>query len=335
MHTISDFRGKSQNLGLAKMIAAVLVIVSHAWPVLGRGTDPLWSLSREQMTFGGLAVALFFFASGFFVTGSMIKKNGKKFFPSRFIRLWPAFAAVILLSAFLLGPLVTNLSAGAYFSSPETWSYLLYLVMVPRYSLPGVFTSNPVSLVNGSLWTMVLEVICYIALFCVWKLKLLQQRFLRWLIIAYILCALIIFGLQPAFLAAYRDYLRPVFLFASGVLFCLLRDRIPLNWKAGVCSGLLFLLLFILGYGNLALVLVFPLLISQLIFTSRQVPSALGRLGDWSYALYLVAFPIQQLWVLWFPHSGIALHILLSVLCSFVAALGLYYGVESRFHLRQ
>ena len=66
MRTISDFHGKSQNLGLAKLFAAILVIVSHAWPILGRGTDPLWDLSKEQMTFGGFAVAMFFFASGFF-----------------------------------------------------------------------------------------------------------------------------------------------------------------------------------------------------------------------------------------------------------------------------
>ena len=331
MHTISDFKGKSQNLGFVKMVAAVLVIVSHTWPVLGRGIDPLWFLSHEQMTFGGLAVAIFFFSSGFFVTRSMLSKNGKRFFRSRLIRLYPAFAAVILLSTFVLGPLVTQLPAGSYFSAMETWSYLLYLVMIPHYQLPGVFSANPISLVNGSLWTMILEVFCYISLFFAWKIKLLQKRFLRWQIIAYILCALVIFGLQPDCFAVLRDYLRPVFLFISGIFFCFLQDRIPLGWSIGACSSLLFLGLFILGYGNLALVLLFPLILSQLVFSPHQVSPALGHLGDWSYALYLVAFPIQQLCVMLYPQSGIALHVALSVLCSFPVALCLYYGVEKRF----
>ena len=165
MRTIADFQGRSNNLGLARWIAAVLVVFSHAYGVLGLGPDPLEQLSGGQVSFGGLAVALFLFASGFFVSRSLRQKSGRQFFRSRMVRLYPAFAVVILLSVFVLGPLATTLSAGAYFSSPGTWSYLLYLVMVPRYFLPGVFEANPVSHVNASLWTMILEALCYLALF--------------------------------------------------------------------------------------------------------------------------------------------------------------------------
>ena len=66
----------------------------------------MW-LSRGQMSFGGFAVAIFFFASGFYVTKSLLaKKTGKQYFKARIERLYPAFFVALLLTAFVLGPLV-------------------------------------------------------------------------------------------------------------------------------------------------------------------------------------------------------------------------------------
>ena len=331
MRTVADFHGKSQNLGFAKWLCAVLVIFSHAYGVFGRGSDPLERLSGGQLSFGGLAVALFLFASGFFVTKSLMNRNGKQFFRSRFLRLWPAFAAVILLSGFLLGPLTTALPAGSYFASAQTWQYLLFLLLIPRYQLPGVFMDHPLTHVNASLWTMLLGALCYLALFLAWKLKLLQKRFTVWYLGAYVLCAAVVFGLQPAAIAVYSSYLRPVFFFAAGILFRLNRDRIPLNLKTGLISGGLFVLLFALGRANLAMVLCFPWLLALMTFSSRQLPALAGRTGDYSYALYLCAFPLQQLWYSWFPQSGIALHVLLVTASSVLIVLPLHYGIEKRF----
>ena len=331
MRTIADFQGRSNNLGFARWIAAVLVIFSHAYGVLGLGPDPLEQLSGGQVSFGGLAVALFLFASGFFVCRSVRQKSGRQFFRSRMLRLYPAFAVVILLSVFVLGPLATTLSAGAYFSSPGTWSYLLYLVMVPRYFLPGVFETNPVNHVNASLWTMILEALCYLALFIAGKLKLLRKRLVPLYLSAYVLSAVALFGLRPGLASAYVSYLRPLYFFAAGVIFHIYRERISLDGRISLISGVLFIALFALGRANLAMVTCLPWLMAAMIFARRQLPEAPGRLGDYSYALYLTAFPLQQLWRGWVPGSGAALHVLLVLVSSAAVVLPLYYGVEKRF----
>ncbi len=73
--SIGEFKGRSNNLNLLKFIAAVLVVFSHAYGITGHGDDPMMWLSRGQMSFGGFAVAIFFFASGFYVTKSLLAKK--------------------------------------------------------------------------------------------------------------------------------------------------------------------------------------------------------------------------------------------------------------------
>ena len=312
-------------------MASLAVIFSHAYPVLGLGTDPLWHFSREEMTAGGLAVTLFFFASGYFVTNSLVNRNGKHFFRSRLVRLYPAFAVVILMSVFVLGLFTTTLSPGDYLTCAGTWKYLLYLLMIPQYQLPGVFTGHPISLVNGSLWTMVLETLCYLGLFMAWKLRLLEKRKMLIISVLLSLAAIVVFGLKWPLLSPYADYLRPAFLFAAGVIFRLWRDRIPVGWPVAAISGGLFCLLLFFGMGNLGAVFCLPLFFSQLIFSGRQVPEWAGRPGEISYSLYLVAFPVQQLWAGWAPQTGVPAHVLLSAVSAAGLALLLYYGVEKRF----
>ena len=140
--------------------------------------------------------------------------------------------------------------------------------------------------------------------------------------------ALTIFGLQPAFAAPVTDYLRPVFLFSAGTLCYLYRDRIALRRSIGAGCCIVFIALFVLGHGNLAMTCVFPYILCCIIFSARQVPASLSRLGDYSYAMYLVAFPIQQMWVGWLPEAGIMSHTLLSSFSALLLSLPLYYLVE-------
>ncbi len=82
--TLKTFEStRSNNLNLLKFIAAIFVIISHAFP-LSKGAeynDILSDLSRNSIAFGSLAVAIFFMSSGFFVTKSLLKnKNSKSIF---------------------------------------------------------------------------------------------------------------------------------------------------------------------------------------------------------------------------------------------------------------
>lgn len=68
------------------------------------------------------------------------------------------------LSFAVLGPVVTTLSTGDYFSSSDSWRYLMNAILRPVFALPGVFQDAPyVGSVNGSLWTLPVEFFCYLA----------------------------------------------------------------------------------------------------------------------------------------------------------------------------
>lgn len=295
---ISEYHGKSTNLQFMKFIASILVIFSHSYTVAGEGkADFLSRLSGDQISFGGFAVAIFFFASGFFVTGSLKRsKTGLAYWKKRLFRIYPSFTVVVLATTFVLGPLVTTLPLRQYFLSSETYRYLEYLLLIPRYRLPGVFENNPIaSNVNGSLWTLILEMICYMALFLVFCLKILEkEREKRVLAAVLFASAFYIFALKPAFLFQFHGYLRPAFIFAEGMLYCLFADRIKLNGLYGALCMVGIVVLYYVHLADLAMVLLLPYVLAVIFFSRHQLPETLGKPGNYSYGIYLCAFPIQQ-----------------------------------------
>ena len=107
---------------------------------------------------------MFFALSGFLVMGSAIRTaNLKVFITFRVLRILPALATEISLSALILGPIMTVLPLADYFSDPKFWSYFGSLVGRVQYVLPGLFVHNPMPyVVNGALWTVGPEILCYI-----------------------------------------------------------------------------------------------------------------------------------------------------------------------------
>lgn len=328
--SIGEFKGRSYNLNLLKFIAAVLVVFSHAYGITGHGDDPMMWLSRGQMSFGGFAVAIFFFASGFYVTKSLLaKKTGKQYFKARIERLYPAFFVALFLTAFVLGPIVSDCSVGTYFTSAQTYTYFLYLLMIPKYTLPGVFAHNPVQfIVNASLWTMVLEVICYIGLFVAYKLHLLEKKNLKKINILVLLAIAVVFGVKPQMIYQFHTYLRPLFIFIIGMEMYVFRDSIRMDWKWGLGCLVLAVPLFALGYSDLFMISGFVYLLSLVVFSQKQISEKIGKLGNYSYAMYLTAFPIQQTLVCYMPGMSVLANTALTFVINVLAAALIYHLVE-------
>ncbi len=328
--SVGSFSGRSNNLNLLKWIAAVLVIYSHCYSIVGSTNEPMLVLTRDQLSFGGIAVAVFFFASGFYVTGSLLKKNsGGQYVKSRIGKIYPAFITVIVLTAFVLGPIVSTYSAAEYFTAKETYTYLLYLLMIPHYTLPGVFNGNPVAdVVNAPLWTLVLEMICYIGLFIAWKLRLLEKKNLRKINILVCVCILLLFVVRPAQIYRFNTYLRPLFIFIVGMEYYVFRDDIQIRGKWLLVSAVVGAAVLAAGLLDLFMILIFPYLLSAVIFSARQVGEKLGNLGNYSYAIYLTAYPVQQTLENYFPEMGAVTNCILTVILCMALSLPLYHWVE-------
>jgi len=213
---------------------------------------------------------------------------------------------VVVLAAFVLGPLVTTLSVRQYFTDPGTWSYVAHnVVMSPiKYRLPGVFETLPHRAVNGSLWTLPYEVLAYVGVLLLGYFGLMKMRPV---VLTMFVVALVAFRLDVAshrlhFNADVGGMTFDLMLglgmwFLAGATLYVLRDRVPWNLPvAAVALGSTVLgavvgeaLLFVGGFAYLIVY----------IGTRQSRPSEqVHRLGDPSYGIYLYAFPIQQVLVL-------------------------------------
>jgi peptidoglycan/LPS O-acetylase OafA/YrhL len=152
---------------------ASLVIYSHAYPLLyGTSVPEIFArITYGQETFGGLAVAGFFSISGFLVTQSFLHSNSYlEYIIKRFLRLFPALIVSSFITAFLLGPLLSEFPVREFLLGNYGESPIGYFVKNSTlnllgfsYTLRDLFMTNPYpAAVNGSLWTIKHEFVAYI-----------------------------------------------------------------------------------------------------------------------------------------------------------------------------
>lgn len=110
------------------------------------------------------AVGGFFVLSGFLVFLSYTKSQSLlQYLRRRMARILPPYFFIVILCA-VTGVFISNLSVYDYFASSQFWNYLTSNILFANFlqpSLPGVFENNVMSAVNGSLWTMKIEVMLY------------------------------------------------------------------------------------------------------------------------------------------------------------------------------
>jgi peptidoglycan/LPS O-acetylase OafA/YrhL len=98
------------------------------------------------------------------------------------LRIFPGLLVVAVLCAFVIGPLATTLSLHNYFADRRVYYFAWRLFTVHNLdnTLPGVFETIPYARqVNGSLWTLVGELLLYAAVLLWGVVLLLWQRQLR------------------------------------------------------------------------------------------------------------------------------------------------------------
>ena len=158
---LADFPDRRNSLNALRLALAVLVIVSHAWPLGRFGNDP----RLGALTLGEVAVAGFFTISGWLITQSRLSGGLAGYAWRRFVRIYPGYVVALLAVAFLFAPLGAKISTGTY-----GWRDGLHYVGVNLGLLINdyrVGTSLPASAYpawNGSLWTLFSEALCYAAI---------------------------------------------------------------------------------------------------------------------------------------------------------------------------
>lgn len=293
----SRLAGRDNNFQLIRFVAALAVITFHSFALVRDfGNDPLRRITGVT-DLGALGVQMFFFVSGFLVTKSWSERHSlRAFTAARVLRIYPALVLATLFGIALAAG-SSALPLGEFLSHPQTLSYAIHNATgwSLRDALPGAFPANPFAgAINGSLWTLPIELRLYVGVAILGLVGILTRRVLLAAAIA-LLVAIVAFDpswfpLEPnigivhylallfglgALAFAWRDAIRLSIPLAVAIIALMLWN--PAHWTPGPAYCAL------LGY-VLLVVAYHPALEWR----------AFNRLGDYSYGLYVYAFPIQQ-----------------------------------------
>jgi peptidoglycan/LPS O-acetylase OafA/YrhL len=302
------------NFDFLRLLAASFVLIGHSSDVLyGRHLEYDPARKIFDMTIQSLGVLIFFIISGYLITRSFEnRKSWVQFMVGRVLRIFPALIVVVLLSVFVLGPAVTTLSIPEYFNSPLTWKYLQDITLYRMYYyLPGVFQNNPLGgSVNASLWTLPYEFTCYLFISIAGLVTVLNRK---WITLSYyfiFFCSYLFLQTEmdklviPVLGIDFKTFFLPFLYFMAGSVFYKFRDFIKFSWFE-TATVILILILVRLGIVHNQFTII-PLTYFVLAFSlSKYIKLGnAAKYGDFSYGIYLYAFPVQQLIVFLFP--GIA-----------------------------
>jgi peptidoglycan/LPS O-acetylase OafA/YrhL len=327
---------RRNNFDLLRLVAAVLVILSHAF-LLSQNSqdhDPLMILTGGQAILGVVGVFVFFTISGYLVTQSFdTTPSPLVFIAKRALRIFPGLFLCLAVCVFVIGPLATQLPLADYFGRRETYLFLVHnAVLDTEYNrLPGVFfwEGNIGGIVNGPLWSLPCEVLMYLMLFALGVSRLLTLR------TGLVLLAI---GTASLWFEA-TDVLHGAFwllgFFAAGI--CCYRLRGPRfiagHWAVLALLGLALSIparLFLVGFALFGSYLAIYLALNR-----KLPPVPAAHFGDLSYGLYIYGWPIEQCVVYfsggrapWWVVFGISLG--LAVPAAFLS----WHGIERRCRWR-
>ena len=324
--------GRENNFDFLRFFLASCVIYAHSYNLLYDGTwfayDPLTHLTSGQEAYGLGAVEGFFLISGFLITQSWQRsKSGLDYAKKRVLRIVPALVGVLLVTVFVIGPIATNLRLASYFHNPHTYAYLGFMGAKSLHQtdrLPGVFLHNPTPFqVNGSLWTIRCEVLCYIMVAILGLLRL--YRFPVLVLLASV-AAVPVMAHQAAQAGAglgdWASSFRMLTFFLWGMTFYFYQNVIPYSRTLLALALLLVVVTERLHVLAWVLPFTFAYVLFYAAFSPRLRLQRFAKHGDFSYGIYLYAFPIQQTLIAYFAKS---LNVYTLTLATFLLTLGMAF----------
>jgi peptidoglycan/LPS O-acetylase OafA/YrhL len=309
MHTLGDQLRSTENrpsgFDYLRITLSISVIAWHTVVVCyGESAETaLWiGPFRPLICF---IVPSFFALSGFLVAGSLDRNPLPSFVTLRAIRIFPALCVEVLISALIIGPIITTAPLRQYFLGHDFSKYIFNITGHIHYTLTGVFTENPGGQsINTQLWTVPYELECYILISIISLIGLYKRPNLFFLT----LCAALIGAfawqnltnnLPP--LDRHPPARMVVLSFLFGVSAYALRDKILHN--SIIFWGCVLLCWFTIMYQGTIYLAVFPIVyVTIFIGLLNPLRTSILRGSDYSYGLYLYGFPVQQTVSWLFPH---------------------------------
>jgi peptidoglycan/LPS O-acetylase OafA/YrhL len=306
--TLQDLsQTRNNNFDFLRFAMACVVIHTHSYALAG----VTYASTRDRLLHGDLggatmAVNVFFLISGFLISNSFQHSaNTLHYLKKRMLRIYPGFAMALAFCVFIVGPLA-GVQLASYWTKPETYAFFLPLIGAPIQPLPGAFPDAPWSgITNSSLWTIRFEIFCYLLPPLLGLLGLFRRRLA---ILVLFIASLVAQNLEVRQIPARWDMFLPWFgniwelprflsFFLAGMTYYAWRDSIPWSRTGLALAVVTSIVAVTTPLKHTLLPLSLPYLVFYFAF-SRSIPlQHFGKRGDFSYGMYLYAFPIQQLLV--------------------------------------
>lgn len=296
--------GRDNNFNLLRVLAAVFIAYYHCYfMTMGAAmTDESYPVMYAASQ---IVLNFFFVASGFLIARSFERRRDLVAYgAARALRLLPGVFVLSVLIAFVMGPVVTEVTLAEYFSSLLTWGYVpATTALQPDMRLPGVFASNvnPYE-IDEALWTLRYEVVCYIGLALVGVAGLLRRGRGFALIAgaATIGYLLVTFATSLREVSAIHHMAHFGMSFLLGMVLYIYRETIPLSGAAalGLC-GLAGCGVYLFGWraGEPLTILATGYSIIWLAYVPGGMIRGYNSLGDYSYGVYIYHYPVEQLFM--------------------------------------
>jgi peptidoglycan/LPS O-acetylase OafA/YrhL len=311
-----EFDPRNNALNAWRLLLATGVILCHSWPLTGRRVSfaPAHQLLRDVWVDG------FFAISGFLITWSWFSNPRlRNYFAARGLRILPGLWVCLIITAFVIAPIGVAIQGGPAAQLLLSRAPIVYVlknsaVALLQPDIGGTPRGIPwPHMWDGSLWTLLWEVFCYIAVAVLGVVGLLSRR---WLLPAVLALALFGSALLPPWsshaeeppgtqqavdvatvvLEFWAVAARFAVMFAAGALLYQLRNVIPARWSLVAVSGVIVLAASLMPNYRLlgAIPLAYAIIASGALIHNKR----LRLRTDLSYGVYIYACPIQQLLVI-------------------------------------
>lgn len=308
------FDPRNNSIGFLRWLLAFAVIFSHAGPIAGfYGGKDLGTQWSDEQSLGGVAVCGFFFLSGFLITRSkMGRSSTPRFFWHRVLRIYPGWFLALLVTAYAFAPIAWYRESGSWngfwdatAESPFTYFSNNVTLIMQQLNIAGMGTSSQLYADtgfldwNGSAWTLAFEFGAYILVGALGVVGALVNRLVGGIVAG----AIIVLAMMQWMGVGNLSALSPVFgdfrflllmaPFAWGILFCLFKDKIPIDDRLAVAMALVAAYTYVRG--GWLVVGQYAFCYFLIWFAVRVKINRWDKYGDFSYGIYIIGWPLMYL----------------------------------------
>lgn len=316
-----------------RLLFALLVVVGHTSIVAL--SDPLAEPHVFfHYNFSYLAVNLFFIASGFLVTKSMLYRgNIAEFASARILRIYPALIALLIFILFIIGPLATSLPWAEYFTHVDVLKqpFAVLSFYETNMELPRIFEPNGEPMAGAPLWTLRYEFMAYIGTAIIFSMGFMKKK---WMVLAQFILpsfgwvAAHSFGFYDHIPATLQALLRFGIAYGLGATIFAYRDRLSFHALGIPVMMLLAALTSQLQVFEVTMNLMLAYFVMWAAYVKAPRLDFLKKLSDVSYGVYIYHWCIMQIVFMWFPNLSVTGLLLITLPVTYWLATLSWHFVE-------